>query len=213
MRSKLLLLGSVLTMAVSIMAGSAMASTATVSPGGATTGTSGAVQWGLNTARKTLNCTTAGFTATLTSGSGTLPLAVATDMTWMFGAGFHRGSCIQTGGAGFTFTCSATTTLSATGATIAGVTPMQIRNFSCLEALAGGSCSVRIIGGLVGSYDSASSRLTVSSRGQTLVAVGSSIGSGGTCVWLPNDTSVSLTDSTGASLGFTITPATTISVT
>jgi hypothetical protein len=202
----------VAVMAVVLGQGVAAASTATVSPGGPTTGTSAGVQWALRTTGKTLNCSTAGFTQTLASASGALPLAVATDMKWMFGSGFLGGSCTQTGGAGFTFTCSATASLNATGPSVAGVTPMQIRGFSCLAAVNGTTCSVRITGALLGRYNSAASQLTVNATGQMLFATGSSNGSGGTCGSLPNDTSVSLTDSSGASLIYAINPSTTLSV-
>jgi hypothetical protein len=186
--------------------GIAAASTATVSPGGAVTGTTGAVQWTLNTAAKTLNCTTAGFTATLASATGTLPLTIATNLTWLFGSAFGGGRCTVTGGVGYTSSCGAAT-FKATAVTTGSVTPLSMTGISCAESLAGSSCRVVITGGVTASFDNATSRLTLNTTGQTLVA------SGSTCTTLPNDTSVSLTDSTRSALVYAITPSTTINVT
>lgn len=194
--------------------GQAAASTATVSPGGAVTGTSGASQLALRTNRRSLNCTTSGATATLASNTGALPLAVSTNLVPLFGAGFGGGRCTVTGGAGITVDCSASpATLSVTGATVSGVTPGTISGIRCSVRLNGSTtCSVNVTnaagtggGSVTGSYNNTGS-LTVNVAGQSLFATGS------TCTTLPNDSSTSFTDASGNALVYSISPVQTVTV-
>jgi hypothetical protein len=196
---------AVVAVASLAIVGQAAASTATVSPGGAVTGTSGASQLTLNTAAKTLNCTTSGATATLASATGTLPLTISSNLVPLFGSSFGGGRCTVTGGIGITVACG-NSTLKVTGLTSGGVTAGSITGISCTITVTGSSCRNVVAGGVVGSFDNATSILTVATTGQTLAATGS------TCTTLPNDASASFTDSTRAALRYAIAPTTTVNV-
>ena len=181
------------------ISGTAAASTVTVSPGGAVTGTAGTAQWVLNTARRTLNCTTSGFTGTLASNSGTPPLAVSTDIQMRF------SGCRMTGGVNYTFTCMSTSSLTAMSATASGSTPMSLTGIFCVEAVSA-TCRVNVSGSLPMSFNNSGSTLALLTAGQRLAATGS------TCTILPNDTSVTLSDATGNALYYYVSPATTITM-
>jgi hypothetical protein len=195
----------------------AAAYTATFSPGGAVTATGGAVQLTFNTARKTLNCTTSGFTATVRSGSFSgFPYAAATDVVWLFGASFGTGGrCTVTGGAGITMACDRQTyNLAAT--TSGNVTAGRI-GINCLPTVTGSRCKVQILGSVPATFDNSTSRLTIAtsgSPGQLLLAQGSDDGTGSrvACRLLPDDSSISFSDSSRAAPLMTVTPTQTLTV-
>lgn len=183
-------------------AASAPATTVTVTPGGRVTGTAGAVQFVLNTARKTITCSQLSFTATLaTSVTGPLPLTIATDLTFVCG-----GTATLVGGLRLTMACGAAT-LKVTATTVGGGTPMAIYGIGCRFTISGSTCSVNLNGGVTARWSNTSSRLTVDTSGQTLAATGS------TCTSLPNDASVTFSDARAAAVVFAVTPTQTISVT
>jgi hypothetical protein len=184
---------------------SAPAGTVSVSPGGRVTGTAGAVQLVLNTARKTIACSAMIFTATLApSSAGVYPLTIATDLTFRC-----VGTAAVTGPLPVTIACGGAT-LKATGLTAGGKTNVSITGINCTVTVNNSLCSVRITGGVTGSFDNATSVLTINTTGQSLSASGSSNGSGGTCALLPNDASIGFADSTGSPIRFAVTPTTTI---
>lgn len=204
---RLLIVGVVIGSLVGAAAGSA--TTVTVSPGGPVTGTTGAMQFALRTARRNINCTRFGFTATLHNASGTLPLAISTDLTFVC-----TGTATVTGGLAVSIACGPAT-LSVTALTVGGDTPISITGIRCTVTVNGSSaCRVMITnaagtggGSVTGTFHNATSTLTVNTSGQNLATTGS------TCTSiLPNDSAVLLSDLTGAALVFTVTPATTISV-
>ena len=197
MRVTLFFLLLLLVVSSAIAASPAMASTATVSPGGATTGSAGTVQWSWQTARRTLNCTSSGFTATVGSVSGSLPLTIATDMTWNFGL------CRIVGGTTYVFTCTPGA-LRVTGLTVSGVTPGSA-DLRCVIRLTG-TCLERVTGTVPVRFDNFTGAVTLSATGQTL------IGSGSTCVSLPNDVSMNLANGSGDDLDLYWTPATSVTV-
>jgi hypothetical protein len=196
---RLVVLGLVLLGGLAATA-SASASTVTVSPGGAVTGTAGAARFTLPTARKTINCTNLVFTDTLVSGAtGTLPLAISNNLHFLC-----TGTASIAGGTSVTIGCNATTVLWVTAShTGTSITPVSITGIGCTIS-AGGSCSVRIGGSVAGSFDNIPSALTVDTTGQSLAATGS------TCAALPNDANVLLSDLSGGSSVFTVGPAQTI---
>lgn len=197
------------------IAGAAMATTATFTPTGDVTGTAGASQLALRTARRSLNCTTSGATATLSNRSGTLPITVSTDLEALFGSNFGGGRCTVTGGAGITIDCSASLArLQVTGVTASGITPGTILGIRCSVRLNGSmTCSVNVTdapgtggGSVTGSYNNTGSRLTVNVGGQSLFTTGS------TCATLPNDGDTSFTDASGNALVYSISPSTSLTV-
>jgi hypothetical protein len=178
-------------------AASASASTVTVTPGGAVTGTGGWVQLVLNTAGRTIVCTGSGYTATLnTGGSGvTLPYTISTNFQFRF------TGCRLNNGLPVTITCSPTASLNVTAATAGSVSQMSITGISCVIS-ASATCTVNLTGRVLADYDNATNRLTIPTTGQSLSLTGS------TCASLPNDTSVTLLDSrTGGAATFSQSPA------
>jgi hypothetical protein len=199
---RLLVLGVVLGSLAAVA--SASAATVTVSPGGAVTGTSGSAQLTFNTAARTLNCTQMAFTATLASTSGSYPLAISNNLQFFCSGNMTVVCCVSV-----TFVCGAAR-WNITGATVSGVTPGRIVGINCTVTVSTTRCSVRISGSVPVSFDNATSQLTIGLAGQSLAATGSTDGASGTCSALPNDTSVSFTDSTGRALVFAVTPRTAI---
>jgi hypothetical protein len=185
-------------------AASASASTVTVSPGGAVTGTGGGMQIVLNTARKTINCTTSRFTATYnTGGTGvTLPFVVSSNMQLAF------TGCRVVGGVNVTMTCFATALLSVTGVTVAGTTSVSITRITCIITVTGSRCTAVLTGTLAGTHSNTSGQITVLTTGQALVLSGSDdgTGTGRPCASLPNDASVTLSNAAGGALVLTEVP-------
>jgi hypothetical protein len=186
--------------------------TVTVTSGGATAGTASASQFVLNTAGKTIGCTTTSSNATYLSGTFTsvlLPFTISNTVRLTF------SGCVITGGLLSTVSCTSTAVLAATGITTtpAQVTPISLTSISCAASVTGAPCSVTIGGGVVGDHNNMFGRVTVATTGQTLTATGSSNGRGGACPTLPNDASVTLTDRSAAALVYTESPAQRITVT
>jgi hypothetical protein len=185
--------------------GQAAATTVTVSPGGAVTGTAGQSKLTLVNTSKVLNCTTSSATATLAGGSTT----VTSNLQPAFG-----GPCTATGGIGIGVTCLATGRLVVTGPTASGSTPGRLSGIDCTVTVTGSTCSVNVRGSVDGSYaNPTSSTLTVSNTVQSLAATGSTNGRGSTCASLPNDANARFTDQNGNPLAYAISPAQTVTVT
>jgi hypothetical protein len=194
----------VMVAAISVVAaGSAMAATVRVTPGGAVTGMANLTpRFTFNTARKTLTCTSAEYTATYAGGSGvTLPFNVSTNFQPLFGAGTGFGSCTVTGGAGITITCAAAN-FAVTSFTASNTTDISLQ-LNCQVAIIGATCSVNINGRVPGDYENAGHTVSILvALRQSLAATGSSSGIGRTCASLPNDTSVSFSSSAGSDLDY-----------
>lgn len=197
-----------LVIAVHALAATTMApaSTITISPGGATTGTAGASQLVLNTARTTIACTTTGYVGTYRRGvfPGVSPPVPISDSTFIQPT---FALCRGIGGIGVGVLCTRRTVLNATGLTAGtdGVTPISLTSIACTATVLGTQCSVNIGGAVVGDHNNARSQVTVSTTGQTLAATGSTNGTGtGACLALPNDSSVTL--SAGSALVYTESP-------
>jgi hypothetical protein len=179
--------------------GVAAAANVTVSPGGSVTGSGSNWELTLNTARRTFNCSNAGFTATLNRGGTgvTLPFAIATNYQQTF------SSCRLTGGISYTDSCTATASLNVTALTASGVTPTSVTGISCVISVSG-SCRVNLSGSVPTTYNNAANTLTVGLTGQSIVLTGS------TCTTLPNETSALFSNSAGGAFVYSVSPAQTI---
>jgi hypothetical protein len=197
---------AVIAVASLVGVASATASTATPTPAGAYTATSGILQFTLNTARKSLNCTSSSYTATDAVASGTLPLTLASNVQFTF-----SGPCTVTGGAGITFRCPNPASLNATGVTVNGVSSMSLTGISCTVNVTASACAVTLGGTVIGYYDNRARALTIFNFAQTMTTSGSTNGSGGACTLLPNDSSVTFTGNP-SSLVYTPSPARSITV-
>jgi hypothetical protein len=177
--------------------GTAMATTANVSPGGSTRGV-GTTGWQLNAGSASFNCTTGTFSATLASSSGALPLAVSANYQQAF------SSC-RTAGVSYTFQCTPTAVLSVTALTSGGVTPGSLTSLNCTARLATG-CTASITGSLPISYNNAASQLSVPTTGQAITVSGSTCGSA-----FPNGPAT-FSATGGGAFVYNVSPFTTITV-
>jgi hypothetical protein len=185
--------------------GMATASTATVSPGGNVTGTAGAVQWILSTQARTVNCTSSSFTATLASGTGALPFAIATDLRLAF------SGCVVTGGLVYIVSCTPAASLNVTGVSITGITPVQITGIACRFSLSA-TCALDILGSVGGQYTNpATAELRVFGTAAT-ERLGAVRSAGSTCSALVPEPVVILRGASSVPFNFAVVPRTTIDV-
>jgi hypothetical protein len=183
--------------------GSALAATATVTPSGNGVSGNGTSAWELTidaqgggtSAR--FNCTNGSFNAKLASATGALPLTLSTNYQQTF-------SGCRTAGVSYTFSCTPTAILQATGLTAAGVTPLSLSGLNCTAAI-GGCGSARITGSLAETFNNAGSLLTVPTTGQAITV------SGSTCSLIPNGTAT-FAAAGGGAFTYVVTPTTTITV-
>jgi hypothetical protein len=132
---------------------------ATVSPTGpatltATTG----VKFG------TMDCTGSGGSATIANSP-----VVTSNLQLTF-------TGCSTPSASYTVACAATATLTATGRTSGGVTPLALRSISCTVRDPVAMCTSTITGSVLTTFNNASSALLVTGAGQSLA-----YGAGSTC--------------------------------
>jgi hypothetical protein len=186
----------------------ASAVTVTVTPSGAKTLTSTTdVRFVITSGstRTTVDCTVMTIVGTVNSASGSLAVAISTNIQFGF------TGCTLPGGLRVTIGCSPTAVLSVTGLTSGGVTPISITNISCTISLTSApSCRTTIEGpgtakgSVGGSYSNSTNQLTINTAGQSLASKNS------TCTsTFPNGT-VNLASSAGGNIIFAVTPATTI---
>jgi hypothetical protein len=190
----------------------ASASTVAVSPGGAVTGTAGTSQFVFNTAMRTIVCTGTSYAATYSSGTFTgvtLPFTFATNVELRF------TGCRINVGPNVTGTCTRTARLSLVGTTTGtdGVTPLVLSAISCVFNVTGATCSVTIGGSVPGQHNNRNATVTVAVPGQILTATRSTNGSGGTCAFLPNDTSVTFSTTVASTVIYAELPTQSITVT
>jgi hypothetical protein len=191
----------------------ASAANVTVSPGGTTAGTGGALQFIFNTYRTTITCTTTGYSARYLAGTFT-GVSLAFTFSDSTDAQLTFSGCRRPGGAPMTVTCTRATRLKATYYTAGGVTQVSINAIACVATFTGSTCRVNIGGDVSGTHDNSTGEIVVSTTGQSLASSGSSSGSGGGCALLPNDPSVTLSSSpSGFGLVYTESPVQTITVT
>jgi hypothetical protein len=201
MRAKLLLVMSMVTMVVGILASSAAASTATVSPGGATSGTAPASQWVFSTQARTFGCTSTGMNATLGSSSGSLPLTISSNVQ------LAVTGCVVTGGLTYTFNCSAVGVFTVTGLTTAGLTPGRI-GLQCQTSLSG-TCAVIISGDVGVTYINSPSTLRVTGT-STTERLRATRAPRSTCSELVSEPVVVFRGATTVPLDFAVRPLTTL---
>lgn len=179
--------------------GAAAAATATISPGGGVSG-NGTSPWELTINQSVrFNCVNAGFSANLAAtATGPLPLLIGTRYQQNF-------SNCSTGGRSYTFACTPTATLSATGLTsTSGVTLLSLNALNCTASI-GGCGSASITGSLPESFANGPSQLTVLIPGQAITV------SGSTCSAIPNGPAV-FSAPGGGPFTYTVSPTTTITV-
>jgi hypothetical protein len=180
----------VVVMVATSFAALAEAAGATI-PTGPVTGTGGAVLFSGGTR---INCGTSSFTATFRNPM-TPPLIVANDLQLRF------ATCTRLGGIVLTVACTNRAVLTATGASVSGVTPASLTGINCVFSVTGG-CSAALSGGVTGFFTNASSSLTINTTGQTLAF------SGSTCTsTLPNG-ATTFTNSTGGAAVYRVNPPT-----
>ncbi|HEY6760319.1 MAG TPA: hypothetical protein VI318_12550 [Baekduia sp.] len=165
-RAGLLVIVAALSLALSA---SASATTVTVSPGGNVTGTA-TTNWFITVGSSTLDCTTATFTATISSRTGTLPAVISSNLQQ------NMSSCTLVGVGGFTYACTNTAVLSVTGPTVSGVTPASLTNINCTYTITG-VCTARLTGSVPTSYSNTLGTLTFLAAGQAITVSASTCGS------------------------------------
>jgi hypothetical protein len=192
---------ALLSFLIPVVAAAALAPAASagVSPVGAKTGTA--------TSAVTIagaTCAGASVLGSFSSPGGPPPVVISTDLLPVFPSP-ATFLCTRTPGLRITFGCTNTGTITLTGRTVAGVTPLTITSLSCIATLTGSpTCTARISGGVSGSFDNATSALTIATTGQTLTV------SGTTCSTVFANGATTWTASGGTAATYTISPATTI---
>ncbi|HEY6760318.1 MAG TPA: hypothetical protein VI318_12545 [Baekduia sp.] len=194
--SGLLAIVAALSLAISA---SASATTVTVAPGGGVTGT-GTTHWFLHDGTAVVDCPNAGFTATLSTRTGALPVAISSDVQQII------GPCTVLAVGGNTIACTRTGTMSVTGLTVSGVTQLRLAFISCTITVTG-VCSARIDASstVPASFNNGTGQLTILASGQSIRI------SGSTCGRLLPDGSATVSGPSGADFVYNVSPRTTIS--
>lgn len=187
MRFKVMKLATLVVFGTSMLAITSSAG-ATVTPGGNVTGTATTDSF-LRASSGTVDCVRSAFTATLVNN----PVVISSNLQEQF------SNCTLVGVGGANVVCVNTSTLSVTGATVAGVTPVRIDNLRCTITVTG-LCSATKSGSVIGSFANATSVLAISATGQSLTISGSTCGA-----LLPNG-SATFTGPSGAGLIYTVLP-------
>jgi hypothetical protein len=199
-RLKRLVFLSSLAVALLASAGTADATTATVTGGPTLSGTAtSSLYWKLHNSGKTQSCTGATMSATLAaSSSGTIPPGIVTSSNLQM----SMTGCTIVGGLGITVSCDNTARLRMTRLTSGGSTPAAITGIVChIFLTTQTACAMTVTGSMGVTYRNAPGTLNTDVNHQSL-------SSAGTCSFGPigPDSSVRFSGPTSGDLQYNVSP-------
>jgi hypothetical protein len=200
--NKCLLLAALIVASLSAAA-SALAVTGTTTGGPAVNGTaSTSTLFKNHNAGRTYSCTGSTFSGTVSAtGSGSIPPGLRLGTVTPAFTG-----CSIVGGLGITIACQSAAWV-ITRTTNAGVTPGAITGISChLFVTTLTACRKHIVGAVGATFSNSDNTLVLDTNHQNLSRVNSTNGMGGTCSFLPNDSSARWVNPSNGDVLFNVTP-------